>query len=188
MAPRKEYSPLDGVSDEAPFSPPRAPLRAAPDDARARADARMAELRQLHGDSLADEGTDKFYIDRSIIPDGWDYEWKRHTLLNKEDPAYEVALRRAGWEPVPAGRHPEMMPLGTRPDVPITQDGNMLMERPLELSDMARARDFRRARDQVRVKEQQLNEAPHPGQFERHNRGTPLASVKKSMVPMPVPE
>ena len=182
-----------GPQADKPFDPAtlpadslRPPMR--DEDPRDRAAKRMAELRGLHGDGVLDDGIDKFYIDRSIIPDGWDYEWKRHTLLNKEDPSYQVALARGGWEPVPTSRHPHMMPFGTSGDSPILLDGQILMERPLELSDMARKSDFKRARDQVRIKEAQLNDAPGPGHFERNNKGQSLASIKKSMVPMQVPE
>lgn len=171
---------IDGSAPER--VPLRGPMRESADDARARAAARMAELRGHVDGALGDDAPDRFYIDRSIVPDGWDYEWKRHTLLNKEDPAYAVALAQNGWMPVPTGRHPSMMPFGSNPDAPITRDGNMLMERPTELTQLVRKADAKRARDQVRIKEQQLTDAG-PGHFDRT---TP--TVKKGYEAMKIPE
>lgn len=53
-----------------------------PEDARARAEARAAEIRGNRGNM--DDGIDEFYVDSKNIPDGWSYEWKRHTLLGKK--------------------------------------------------------------------------------------------------------
>lgn len=145
---------------------------------------RAEEIRKHIGD--LDEGTDDFYVDPNKIPDGWSYEWKRFTVLGQEDPAYQVQLRRVGWTPVPASRHPEMMPADSKDEV-VMRKGMILMERPQEISDEVRSIDKKRARDQVRVKEQQLNEAP-PGQFDRKNKGDSLAKVKKSYEAVPIPE
>jgi hypothetical protein len=160
-----------------------APVTAREEDPRARAARRALELRE-HG-SL-EEGTDKFYIDPRVIPDGWSYEWRTLTVLGKEDPSYAVNLARKGWEAVPRSRHPEMMPEGY-PGNTIVRDGQMLMERPKEITDEAKAKEYRAARDQVRAKETQLGAAP-AGQFERDNKGAPMAAVKKSYESIPIPE
>ena len=146
---------------------------------------RAEEIRQ-HGGDLED-GTDDFWVDTSSIPDGWTYEWKRFTVVGMEDPSYQVGLRRSGWEPVPASRHPEMMPMGYDGDDIILRKGMMLMERPKEITDEIRLKDKKAARDQIRMKEQQLNDAP-AGQFERNNKDAPLAKVKKGFEPIPIPE
>jgi hypothetical protein len=171
------------VSEEAPV---RAPVRPSPreDDPRARAAKRAAEIRGHLGD--LDEGTDEFYIDPSCIPSGWTYEWKMRTVLNQENPSYQVHLARMGWEPVPASRHPEMMPAGFTQKT-IERKGMVLMERPKEITDEARSIEMRRARQQVKAKEEQLA-AAGPGQFERSNKDASLVKVKKSYEPMPVPE
>ena len=160
------------------FEPVRPPIRDAAQ--------RTAELRGHFGSAGLDEGTDEFYIDPAIIPDGWSYEWKRMELLGKEDPAYQVSLARTGWEPVPASRHTVMMPREYAGDT-IIRKGMMLMERPLEITEEAKEIERRRARQQVRVKEEQLNAAP-PGQFDRQNKDAPLARVKKSFEAIPIPE
>lgn len=154
------------------------------EDPRARAAQRAAEIRG-HVGSM-DEGTDDFYIPPEYVPEGWSYEWKRKTILGQEDPAYAVSLARKGWEPVPSGRHPSMMPEGSS-FATIERKGMVLMERPLELTDEARDIERRRARAQVRQKEEQLNAAP-AGQFDRNNKDNSLVKVKKSYESMAIPE
>ena len=164
----------------------RPPLREAvrPDDPRARAAKRAAEVRGHLGGDM-DEGTDDFYIDSRIIPDGWTYEWKRQTVLGAEDPAYDVAQRRKGWEPVDASRHPELMPTNFK-DSAITRKGMILMERPKELTDEARAIEKNKARRQVRQKEEQLA-AAKSNEFDRNNKDSSLVKISKTYEAMPVP-
>jgi len=188
------HAPLPGVADAvgaaiaanpAPSfdTAPRTDSAPREEDPRARAARRAAELRD-HG-SL-DEGEDKFKFDLSIIPDGWSYEWKMLEVLGKQDPSYQVNLARKGWEAVPRSRHPEMMPDNYAGNT-IVRDGMMLMERPKEITDEARAKENKAARDQVRGKEEQLGAAP-VGHFERSNKGAPLAVVKKSYESIPIPK
>ena len=176
---------VKGLAAEA-TAPERAALRPEPrdEDPRARAARRAAELREHLGS--IDEGTERFYVDPSVIPPGWSYEWKRRTIYNMEDPAYQVHLTRMGWEPVPASRHPEMMPGGAGFKT-IERDGLVLMERPLEITEEARQIELRRARAQVRAKEDQLSSAPQ-GQFDRSNKEASLVKVKKSYSPIEIPQ
>lgn len=171
----------------APIAPSRPEMRPTmrEEDPRARAARRAAELRD-HRNGDMDEGIDEFYIDPADIPEGWSYEWKRRTVLGAEDPAYQVALARAGWEPVPTSRHPSYMPMGG--DYPfIERKGMILMERPLEITDEARNSELRKARMQVRQKEAQLNSADS-GHFERTNKDQSLVKVRKSYEAIPIPE
>jgi hypothetical protein len=160
----------------------RAPLRE--EDPRERAARRAAEIRGNLGDM--EEGPDDFYINQSDIPDGWSYEWKRKSVWGQEDPSYQVQLARMGWEPVPADRHPSYMP-DKGNYTTIERKGMVLMERPKELTDEARAIELKKARNQVRQKEAQLNVAPDAGQFDRDNKGSPLVKVKKSYEAIPIP-
>ncbi len=182
-----ELSAPEAPTPERPDSRPDvrpASARAEAVSARQRATERAAAIREHLGD--LDEGTDEFFIDKRIMPDGWEYEWKRHTVLGEEEPSYQVALARMGWEPVPASRHPSFMPEGSGSRI-IERKGMVLMERPKEINDEVRARDYRRARNQVRQKEEQINSAPQ-GQFDRDNKGDPLVRVRKAYEPIPVPE
>jgi len=160
----------------------RAPMRE--EDPRTRAARRAEEIRNHLGG--LDDGTDEFFIDPRDIPPGWSYEWKRKTVLGQEDPAYMVSLARKGWEPVPAARHPHMMPEGYA-SAAIERKGLILMERPLELTEEQRELDRRAAINQVRQKEQQLAQAPS-GQFERQNKDSSLVKVKKSYESIPIPK
>ena len=160
---------------------PKPPQKA--DSPRALAEARAAEI--LGQSSAFDEGNDRFYVDASKIPDGWTYEWKTRTIYNKEDPAYQVNLARTGWTTVPRTRHPEMMPAGHLGDT-IEVDGQVLMERPEMITAQVRGADARRARDQVRAKEEQLGAAP-PGHFERDTNRSTRPKVSRSYEPMPIP-
>lgn len=154
------------------------------EDPRARAAKRAAELRGHLGDDF--DGTDEFYINPDDVPDGWAYEWKRKTVLGAEDPAYQVALARAGWEPVPASRHPSYMPMDGH-YATIERKGMILMERPAEISEEARNKELRKARLQVRNKEEQLGAAA-PGHFERNNKDASLVKIGKSYAHIPIPD
>lgn len=155
------------------------------EDPRERAARRVAELRG-HDTDLGDDGTDEYYIELGIIPDGWCYEWKTRTILGAEDPAHQVALARKGWEIVPASRHPELMPMGYK-GVDITRKGMVLMERPMEITQEALQASHRRARMQMRDKEAQLTNAKG-GEFERTNKGDPLVKINKKYEAIPIPE
>lgn len=150
------------------------------DDPRAAAARRAAEIRGHLGGM--DEGTDEF--NAPTPPPGWEYEWKRKTVLGQEDPAYQVHLARMGWEPVPTSSHPEEMPgRGNHPN--IERKGMALMMRPSVISDEIRQIERQAARDQIRAKEAQLNAAPD-GQFERNDpRVKP--NIKKGYSPIEVP-
>ena len=180
-------APVEAAPQEesAPVTPTRPALRTAmrEDDPRAAAARRAKEIMGHIGD--VDAGTDDFYFDMNTVPDGWTYEWKRRTVHNQEDPAYQVQLNRTGWTPVPTSRHPSMMPIGAHYQT-IERKGMVLMERPQEITDQFRRLDEKRAKDQVRVKEDQLSSAPQ-GQFDRnHPQARP--NIKKGFEPMPVPK
>jgi len=175
---------LNSVSSAEPRQPKaelRPPMRE--EDPRERAAKRAAELRGHHGDN--DSGTDVFYVNLDIIPDGWTYEWKRHTIYGQEDPAYQIRLANEGWTPVPVSRHPEMMPYNTTEQV-IMRDGQILMECPTEIIVERRNADMRKARDQVRHKEQQLAGAPDGTMTRDHAQVKP--NIKKSFEAMPIPK
>lgn len=168
--------------------PERPPLRANPkaEDPRERARRRAEEIREHIGG--LDEGTDEFFIPADMVPDGWTYEWKRHTIFNQEDPAYTVQLAREGWETVPVDRcpmHRAMMP-ATWTKNTIERKGMVLMERPIEITQEARAIELRRARQQVRVKEQQLAATPDGTLSRDDPRVAP--KIKKGYEAMPIPE
>lgn len=174
------------LQNDAARPDPRPAMRAdpRPSDSRAAASARAAEIMGHIGN--LDEGTDDFWIDPGMIPDGWSYEWKRHTVYGAPDPAYDVALARTGWAPVPAGRHPAYMPEDYKGRT-IERKGMVLMERPAEITERVKDIEYNKATSQMRNKEQQLNQAP-PGQFQRDNKGATLTKLKKEYSPVEIPD
>jgi hypothetical protein len=178
VVPRRGRPPVIRAEETMPETASNRPEKRE-EDPRARAAKRAAEIRGHRQDQNIDDAN-RFRVDLQDIPAGWTYEWKRKAIMGKEDPAYEVELARGGWEPVPASRHPSMMPKGKYET--IERDGMILMERPKELSDDANNADLRRARLQVRSKEAQLTSGPE-GTFERDR---PM--VKKSFEAMPIKE
>jgi hypothetical protein len=152
-----------------------------------RAAKRAAELREHWGADFS-ANSDRFWFDPKIVPDGWAYEYRMLTVLGKEDPSYQVELAHAGWEPVPASRHRELMPKGYTGQT-IIKDGMQLMERPAVIVEAAKTRDYKTATQQVRDKEAQLSGTTAPGQFERKKAdGSPFVSINKTTVPIAVPK
>jgi hypothetical protein len=154
------------------------------DDPRAAAARRAAELRGHLGD--LDEGTDQLYVDPSTIPDGWTYNWKRYSAYEWEDTGNQLRVKREGWTPVPASRHPEMMPHNTDANSIIMRDGLVLMECPTEIVEERKRIEIKAARDQVRFKESQLSGTPEGTMTRDHARVKP--QIKKSYEAMPIPE
>lgn len=159
----------------------RPPLRE--EDSRAAAAKRAAQLRDHLGDVV--DGQDDFYIPLDDIPDGWTYEWKRHSTYGQEDPSYQIALAREGWEPVPVARHPWMMPSGSDAGV-IFRKGMILMQCPTEIIEERQMSELRKARLQVRAKEQQIAGTPEGTLTRDDARVRP--QIKKSYEAIPIPE
>jgi hypothetical protein len=125
---------------------------------------------------------DKYYVHPSKIPAGRSYEWKREQVYGQPDTDHQVNLRENHWTPVPASRHPEMMPIGDTG--PVRKDGMILMERPLYVTQEAREEDYQIAMDQVRAKESQMRNTPG-GTFTRdHPSVHRIARVQRSYGPI----
>ena len=180
MVQRKSNLPLEATNEvEAAAETPKVGRTV-----RKSAKDRAEEIRANRGDADI-ESVDRYRVDHLNLDPEWTYEWKRKTLLGKEDPSYEVSLSRGGWEPVPLDRHPEMMPLAHKGKT-IEVDGMILMERPKELTDEARRVEERRAKAQVRTKEEQLRETP-AGTLSRDADARIKPKITKSYERMPIP-
>lgn len=85
----------------------------------------------------------KLYVPKQKIPSGMTYSWVRESTLNEPDPDNMTDRMIRGWQPVPASRHPEMVPPplpgyeGTEVTV-IRRGGLILCEKPEEEVQMAR--------------------------------------------------
>lgn len=113
-----------------------------------------------------------FDIPLSEIPEGSSYEWKRFSVKGDSadhDPFYLAGMRRQGWEPVDPRRHPNWVPPGY--DKPsIIRDGQILMERPIELTNEARQENRKLARQQMREAQERLGMAPKVGGMDTMTR------------------
>ena len=111
--------------------------------------------------------SDWSYIDPSMIPEGYTYQWKMYSVLGDEQTyvGYQADLYRAGWRPVTHDRHPGVFaPLGTTGA--IRMRGQQLMERPVELEQEAKAEEKYAADAQVQGSLQQFGLAPTAPGFE----------------------
>lgn len=52
----------------------------------------------------------KLFVPKDKIPGGMTYAWVRESTLNEPDPDNMTDRMIRGWQPVPANRHPEMVP------------------------------------------------------------------------------
>lgn len=131
---------------------------AAPSKVRPLAREEPRRERKRKGGQMADQ----FELPAEMIAAfralGMSVEWKRETVTGATFTAYDILLREQGWEPVDGDRFPEFVGEGHRG--PIRRDGQVLMERPMELTLEAQAEDRANAREAVAIKEQQLGVAP----------------------------
>jgi hypothetical protein len=129
---------------------------------------------------------DTFHIPMEEIPEGSSYEFKRFSVNGQEDPFYIARMREQGWEPVDPKRHPNWLPPGY--SLPhIIKGGQILMERPMELTKEARAENRVLARQQVREAEQRLGMTPKDT-LTRDHEGIKPRVVKEYMRPMSIEE
>lgn len=101
-------------------------------------------------------GSNRFEFDRSMIPSGQTYEWKRKSVFGQEDHENLVNLEQNGWTPVPADRHPELSGRRAIAGAEICRGGLILMERPNEITEEARELDNFAAKHQVAAQVQRL--------------------------------
>lgn len=168
-----------------PGRPPNARPVMHSEEPRRDAAARAKEILEHLGN--LGEGADKFYVDPSIIPDGWSYEWKEYTVAGKVDPSRQIELRRTGWESVPAERHRELMPEDTK-ERSVLREGLQLMERPVEVTAAVMGMDKVRAQTQMRDKKDQAERQSYGG-FDTSVNGRPVAKGISSRVgPMGIPD
>lgn len=130
-----------------------------PTDERKAAMLRMRQdLERLREE---DDAGDQFYIDQNIIPDGWSYNWKRISVAGLEDIQHKARMKKMGWTPVPAARHPELFGDVKDADAPGIKGDQMLMERPSEFTRDAHMHDYKKARKHVADQTRKLQISSH---------------------------
>jgi hypothetical protein len=114
----------------------------------------------------AEAGVDQFWIPPHLLKrfhdEGFDVEWKEHTIHGQHRADVAARQRQVGWEPVmtesyPGVFAPEFDINGQPNRGPIIRGGLMLMERPMPLSLEAKRDEKRKADDKVRGAKQQYN-------------------------------
>jgi hypothetical protein len=143
-----------------------------------RADEAAARKRTRRGAQA-----DKFYVNPEKIPSGWDYQWKRLSCLNQPDPGYEVMLYEQAFTPVPASRHPEMVPPGYK-GTTIERDGMILMERPMRLTKEAQMEELAEARARIANRKLQLGETPQGTLPRDHESARRVTGVRSEFAPL----
>ncbi len=107
-------------------------------------DTRLMDERDYEMRAIMDmHYQDPLYVDPKVIPPGMEYYWVRESTLGQGDTSRMVEMKRKGWKPVPADRHPEMVFddfFGRLEHVKgyIYQKGLILCERRKELGDAER--------------------------------------------------
>jgi hypothetical protein len=128
---------------------------------------------------------DQFFIPLEEVPKGSNYEWKRWSISGQTDPFYIAQMREQGWEPVDPKRHPNWVPPGYS-EPHIIKGGQILMERPMELTLDARKELQQLSKQQVKEAEQRLGMTPK-GELSR-DLPEVAPRVQKEMMRMVVEE
>lgn len=169
---------------------PRAPERTAPEAPQIRraADGRT-EVVLPSGEVLRRNRTgvvDSFYVPPDIIPAGWSYQWNVVTVYGERQTAMQVAAMDNGWRPVPAKRHDGIfMPPGH--EGAIERDGQMLMERPMVLTQEARDEERRKADGLITMQKEAIGQALPAGFDNRHRKVAPTIRTNYERSPVERP-
>lgn len=120
---------------------------------------------EIDPDDMVDN-PDRLGISPDLVPDGMSLQWVTDSVYGQDMSQHRAHFEKRGWTPVHQSDFDGVfdgmfMPKGV--DGEIKVDGLVLMARPKELTDKARKLDFRRAREQVAIKEAALTGGDLPG-------------------------
>jgi hypothetical protein len=108
--------------------------------------------------SQPDDGLDPFEVPAAFKEPGWDYQWNVLTVYNSDElTAESIHQNNAnGWRAVKAeGKWATLVP-ASKKGAAIIRKGQILQERPLELSVEARAQEIRKANQLVSDRNESL--------------------------------
>ena len=133
---------------------------------------------------------DVFWFDETKKPEGVAYQWNVVSVLGNEEISRRglSSFMRNGWTPVPASRHPELGSYGKAgPDDHIIVGGQMLMERPIEMTEEAETEDYDKAIGQVTNQYKRL-ELDDASMLPRKRRdGSSMVHLRRERA-IPIPE
>jgi len=154
----KNQSAPDETIPQAEAAPRRVPLKAIPQKPKGHRWTMKAG--NNWEEPLEDEiGVDRLHIAKDDIPEGMDLFWATAAVHGQEFPQRISNFEQRGWVPV----HQEdfdgkfdgkFMRRGK--DGPIMVDDAVLMARPIEISQKAKARQQQEARERVQIRERNL--------------------------------
>lgn len=122
---------------------------------------RSAQRTPQRGIVIASAGN-RFDVDMGKIPPGMTYEWKAQTVMGFELTEQQIMQEANGWVPVPPERHPELTGSRMAKDTKaIKRGGQILMERPKEITEESRNMDTFAARYAVASQLQKLKLTGH---------------------------
>ena len=143
-------------------------------------------------DATTEDSPDRLRIDPSLVPQGFALQWVTDSVYGQSMAQHRSNFERKGWTPV----HQEdfdgvfdgmFMPKGAPGE--IMNEGLVLMARPKEFSDKAKRADYRRALEQVAIKEQALRGGDIPISLDaRHSSALQTNKIGKSYERLPIPE
>jgi len=176
MEEQDKLGPAPGLGRKGPGRPARVPGRGRTDAAPAPEVVAQAQAR-LRTETVARETIrepvrvdgrrrnrkggqqqNPFDVPEHLKRPGLSYEWKRHTVMGKEDYSYTSSMLENGWLAVDAKDMPGFMRPGY--DGPVVCDGMILMERPAELTQEAVREREADARDAMTVQKVKAGQAP----------------------------
>lgn len=104
-----------------------------------------------------DEAKDFLYVPESLKPDGIAIEWKRQSVLNKEDKKHRAEVYRAGWRFIPSNSEGFAQHFASFISGDIFEyEGLVLMYRPKTMSDAAKKEEQRKAGALVQDKMEEM--------------------------------
>lgn len=105
-----------------------------------------------------------------IAPEGYTYEWKVMKVHGETAVEHITNWKLNGWTEVPAGRHPDFTNASPDSTEAIIRGGQVLCERPAELTAEAKAMEKKVADDQVNSQLERLALRAKATQSERGTR------------------
>ena len=143
-------------------------------------------------DASTDESPDRLRINPDRIPEGMSAQWVTTSVYGQPLPQHRADFERKGWTPV----HQEdfdgvfdgmFMPKGAPGEIVV--EGMVLMMRPKEYTDKARNHEYRKAREQVFIKEQALRGGDMPVSLDaRHASALSTNRITKTVERIQIPE